>query len=67
MTLHDSRRARLGTFAAIAVIAVAAAVWLGGRPTERLTPAPADLYTASDPGLVGSTGRPQLVEFYHPG
>jgi hypothetical protein len=25
----------------------------------------ADAYQASDPALVASTGRPQLVEFYH--
>ena len=30
------------------------------------TSAPADGYTASDPARVGRTGRPQLVEFFHP-
>ena len=27
---------------------------------------PATEYTPSDPALVGRTGRPQLVEFFHP-
>jgi hypothetical protein len=30
------------------------------------TPAPSDEYTPSDPAQVGGTGRPQLVEFFHP-
>ena len=30
------------------------------------TPATHDEYTPSDPALVGNTGRPQLVEFFHP-
>lgn len=25
-----------------------------------------DAYTPSDPARVGATGRPRLVEFYHP-
>jgi hypothetical protein len=55
--------------AAVAIIAVATAAWLRVRAPEPAAPASAsaDLYTASDSGLVGSTGRPQLVEFFHPG
>lgn len=30
------------------------------------TPVPPDEYTPSDPARVGGTGRPQLVEFFHP-
>jgi hypothetical protein len=30
------------------------------------TPATHDEYTPSDPTLIGRTGRPQLVEFFHP-
>lgn len=30
------------------------------------TPAAPDEYTPSDPARVGRTGRPQLVEFFHP-
>lgn len=26
-----------------------------------------EVYRASDPALLAATGRPQLVEFYHPG
>lgn len=27
---------------------------------------PTDAYTPSDPARVGGSGRPQLVEFFHP-
>lgn len=30
------------------------------------TPVTHDEYTPSDPALIGGTGRPQLVEFFHP-
>jgi hypothetical protein len=30
------------------------------------TPVPAVEYTPSDPAPVGRSGRPQLVEFFHP-
>jgi|LNFM01.1.fsa_nt_gb hypothetical protein len=30
------------------------------------TPATPDEYTPSDPARVGRSGRPQLVEFFHP-
>jgi hypothetical protein len=35
-------------------------------PGLSLAQAPADEYTPSDPARVGGTGRPQLVEFFHP-
>lgn len=41
----------------------AAALMIPGVSCRR---AAADEYTPSDPARVGGTGRPQLVEFYHP-
>ena len=49
------------TLVAVALIAAAVALVLVLRQ-PRLGPSP---YTASDPTLVGSTGRVQLVEFFH--
>ena len=34
--------------------------------TRSQTPAPAVEYTPSDPARIGRSGRPQLVEFFHP-
>jgi len=66
MTFLVSRRTRLGTLTAATLLVVATVAWLRARPTDLPKPTPTELYSASDPGLVGSTGRPQLVEFYHP-
>ena len=57
-----------------AVLAIAAALFvvLGRRvpdPGPAVSAAAADSvwYHASDVALLASTGRPQLVEFFHPG
>lgn len=50
-----TRRALLGT----------AALLLPGVARSQ-TSVPTDEYTPSDPARVGGTGRPQLVEFFHP-
>ena len=58
--------------AAIVGVVAALLVLLGRRAPD---PAPADSavaadstwYHASDVSLLASTGRPQLVEFFHPG
>lgn len=42
---------------------MAAALLIPGMARSQ---APAEEYTASDPARVGGTGRPQLVEFFHP-
>lgn len=34
--------------------------------TMPLAAQPHDAYTPSDPARVAATGKPQLVEFYHP-
>lgn len=43
----------------------AAALLVPGTARSR-TSVPTDEYTPSDPARVGGTGRPQLVEFFHP-
>lgn len=51
----------------LAVVA-AALVMLGSLATaqEQPTPDQETEFRRSDPALVGATGRPQLVEFFHP-
>lgn len=41
------------------------ATLLAVRPAAAQNHAAIEQYTPSDPALVGRTGRPQLVEFYH--
>lgn len=41
------------------------AVLLAVRPTAAQNHPATEQYTPSDPALVGRTGRPQLVEFFH--
>jgi hypothetical protein len=41
------------------------AALLAVRPTAAQGHQAPEQYTPSDPALVGRTGRPQLVEFYH--
>ena len=60
----------------VAAAVLAAAFWAatGGRGTIRSAadtsatpPAEQPLFTPSDVARLAATGRPQLVEFYHPG
>lgn len=52
----------------IGVTLLAGALYLTlARPTAGSRSDTPALYTASDPSRVGTTGLPQLVEFYHPG
>jgi hypothetical protein len=46
----------------VVAIGIAAVALVLVLRQPRLGPSP---YTASDPALVGSTGRVQLVEFFH--
>lgn len=45
---------------------LAAAALLVPGVARSQTPAPSDDYTPSDPARIGRSGRPQLVEFFHP-
>lgn len=38
---------------------------LAVRPAAAQNPSATEHYTPSDPAMVGRTGKPQLVEFYH--
>lgn len=63
---------RVLVLAIAAVVAAAAYLSLGRRPPAADpvagTPRPDSVwYHESDVALLGSTGRPQLVEFFHPG
>lgn len=55
------------------VAALAVALLVPSRPPRDSGQAPNDVrkdsvwYHASDVGLLAKTGRPQLVEFFHPG
>ena len=56
---------------AFVVVAVTAVVLGRGssifRPTDTAPAADSTWYHASDVAHVGQTGRPQLMEFFHPG
>ena len=59
------------TVLAVLATAAGAAVWKSQRPGDRAgqgVAAKADSvwYHASDVALLATTGRPQLVEFFHP-
>lgn len=43
-----------------------AALMVPGISRGQMPAPPPDGYTPSDPARVGRTGRPQLVEFFHP-
>ena len=68
---------RRALFAGVAAVAFGAAVWAaagGGRGAARFAADAAvvprteqPLFTPSDVARLAATGRPQLVEFYHPG
>ena len=59
---------RLGTLAASVLILTAVAIGAGqtGRIVSERKPDPAEDFRRSDPALLSATGRPQLVEFFHP-
>lgn len=51
----------------LSVLAVGAFLWKRDAPSARAPATAPALYVSSDPTRVGISGRPQLVEFYHPG
>jgi hypothetical protein len=56
----------------IVALAVVAFAFLGrsvrtSRPTQGDSASDSVWYHASDAALLGQTGRPQLLEFFHPG
>jgi hypothetical protein len=60
------------TVAAVVATVAGAVVWRSQRPvdaygTSKAAKADSVWYHASDVGLLAKTGRPQLVEFFHPG
>ena len=55
-----------------AIVALALALFVAASACRQPSNEPAsqasaeDVFQKSDPAKVGTTGRPQLVEFYHP-
>jgi hypothetical protein len=56
-------RYRTGSFGVAAVMMVALGIVVGAQEPPK---ADATEFRRSDPSLLNATGRPQLIEFFHP-